>query len=109
LNHGAVGRFSRGHFSCQSVRARTQSGSYPYNPIPVTIGFAAAASAAFPFGLPPLTLRAELFERFEAPISGHRALVLTEVGVLENLGAQILLRSSRLGNEKYHSKRCRHI
>jgi len=97
LNHGAVGRFSRNGFSCQSVGTRLEGGSYPENPVPVTVGFAAAASAAFPFGLPPLTLPARYLEAFEDPIRDHHQLVLTDGGVLENLGVQLLLRSRRFG------------
>ena len=99
LNHGAVGRFSRRGFSCESVGVRTQQGSYPDYPLAVTVGFAAAASAAFPFGLPPLCLSAKDLGPLQEPIRGQRQLVLTDGGVLENLGTQLLLRSQHFGTK----------
>ncbi len=95
LNHAEVGRFSRNGFSCRAVGKPEVSGSYPETAVPVTVGFAAAASAAFPFGLPPLSLPTTWLPAFEPPIADHRTLVLTDGGVIENLGVQVLLRSHR--------------
>lgn len=97
LNHAAVARFSRGGLSCDWVGERDSSGSYPEHPLDRTVGFAAAASAAFPFGLPPLTLPARELLPLQEEIREHRELVLTDGGVLENLGVQVLLRSRRFG------------
>lgn len=97
LNHAAVGRFSRGGFSCDGVGVRTAAG-YPEVPLDgVSLGFATAASAAFPFGLPPLSLhRARLGNvAFTEALDGLVRLVLTDGGILENLGVQTLLRSTR--------------
>ena len=59
LNNAQVGRFSRGGFSCEDLAPLEPSGSYPELKVDhVTTGFAAAASAAFPFGLAPLPLPA---------------------------------------------------
>lgn len=99
LNHAAVGRFSRGGFSCDGVGARTADG-YPEVPLDgVTLGFATAASAAFPFGLPPLSLRRARLGgvAFTDALAGLDRLVLTDGGILENLGVQTLLRSARFG------------
>jgi NTE family protein len=95
LNHAATGRFSQGGFSCRSVGPLEESGSYPETPLDVTVGFAAAASAAFPFGLPPLPLPVRGLPDLTEPIQGQRKLLLTDGGVLENLGAERLLRSGR--------------
>lgn len=98
LNHGAVARFSRDGLSCDGVGERERSGSYPMHEIEwLTVGWAAAASAAFPFGLPPLSLAARHLPPLSGSIRGHRQIVLTDGGVLENLGVQTLLRSRRFG------------
>jgi len=102
LNHGQVGRFSRGGFSCQDVGAG-QDGHYPEHSLhpSVTLGFATAASAAFPFGLPPVKLHPKKIGNgsveFTGQLTGHPYLLITDGGVLENLGVQTLLRSSRFG------------
>jgi NTE family protein len=99
LNHGQVGRFSRGGFSCLDVGTRNASGGYPEVPVSVTVGFAAAASAAFPFGLPPLRLAKKALgpAALTGRLQGHGSLVLTDGGVLENLGVQTLMSSGRFG------------
>ena len=96
LNHAMPGRFSRGGFSCAGVGTRTASGSYPEQLLPNrSLGFAVAASAAFPFALPPLALdRSELLP-LHGTIADHRRLYLTDGGVLENLGVERLLSSGR--------------
>ncbi len=98
LNHGQVGRFSREGFSCLDLGHRDGQGGYPQVAVPVTLGFAAAASAAFPFGLPPVSLQSRtLGVPLTGALKGHRKIVLTDGGVLENLGVQTLLRSDRFG------------
>lgn len=99
LNHAMAARFSRGGFSCDLVGEREDAGSYPEVSLDRTVGFAAAASAAFPFALPPLSLPASDLAPLQGAIRDHRALLLTDGGVLENLGVQLLLRSRRFGTK----------
>ena len=100
LNNGQVGRFSQGGFSAAGVGKFTQ-GSYPEGLVEgLSLGMATVSSAAYPFGLPPLSLAAK---RFAFPLTGaldgHQKLVLTDGGILENLGVQTLLRSKRFGTK----------
>lgn len=97
LNHAQVVRFSPFGLSCIGVGASGREGSLPNYPLSnrISLGFATAASAAFPFGLPPLKLpRADIQgARFVEALRGQEALWLTDGGVLENLGIQTLMRS----------------
>ena len=59
---------------------------------------AVMASAAFPIGLPPLTLRKRDFPkgtRFRDLLAGTTKIHLTDGGVLENLGIQTLVKRGR--------------
>jgi len=107
VNNGQVGKFSKEGFSAPRVRPR-EDPPRPYDagnnlPVPLPdfrLSRAVAASAAFPVGLPPLTLsrkkdlkNALFFEELEK----HDRLTLTDGGVLENLGVQSLIKSQRFG------------
>jgi predicted acylesterase/phospholipase RssA len=98
LNTGGSGRFSQEGYSCAGV-GEVVHGAYPFAKISgLTLGFATAASAAFPFGLPPLSIpqrRVDLV--FAHRLAGHRKLVLTDGGILENLGIERLLQSDAFG------------
>jgi predicted acylesterase/phospholipase RssA len=97
LNHAQNVRFSREGVSGIGIGADGTSGSLPFFPLDerLTLGFATAASAAFPFGLPPLVLERRYIPgaKFVAGLSGLEEIWLTDGGVLENLGVQTLLRS----------------
>lgn len=96
LEHGMTARFARGGFSCEGVGIRAPGGSLPeYRLARRTLGFAVAASAAFPFALPPLTLDREELGPFKGDLLKHTRLHLTDGGVLENLGVERLLASER--------------
>jgi predicted acylesterase/phospholipase RssA len=99
LNHAQVVRFSRNGLSCIGVGSDGKTGSLPEFSLSdrLRLGFPTAASAAFPFGLPPLVLKRSDIQdaRFVGPLKGLDALCLTDGGVLENLGVQTLLRSRR--------------
>jgi predicted acylesterase/phospholipase RssA len=91
MNHAMPGRFSRGGFSCAGVGAMVDD-HYPEVPLQKRdLGFGVAASACFPFALPPLTLGADELLPLEGELTGQRALYLTDGGVLENLGVERLL------------------
>jgi predicted acylesterase/phospholipase RssA len=97
LNHAQNVRFSREGVSGVGIGADGKRGSLPFFPLDrrITLGFATAASAAFPFGLPPLVLERRHIQgaKFVAGLSGLEEIWLTDGGVLENLGVQTLLRS----------------
>ena len=101
LNNGQVGKFSRWGFSTSGLGGdRDADGSNAAVPLPkFRLARAAAASAAFPIGLPPLMLGAK--ELAGAPrtglLEGDDPLALSDGGVLENLGVQTLLKSHRFG------------
>lgn len=102
MDTGQVGRFSREGFSSTGLRPSgapiTSNPVAPLRHYPVAL--AAAASAAFPIGLPPVYLmRGRDIPRDwgEARVDSHRRLALTDGGVLENLGVQTLLKSKRFG------------
>ncbi len=106
LNHAQTGRFSREGFSTwglgeRRVDARTQRASYPFLPVAdMPLGWAAAASAAFPVGLPPLNLPVSRWFRGQPLAEGlekQETLALSDGGVLENLGVQTLIKSGRFG------------
>jgi predicted acylesterase/phospholipase RssA len=101
LNHAQVARFSPFGVSCIGIGASGQHGSLPHFPLAkhLKLGFPTAASAAFPFGLPPLELkRSEMGDpRFVEGLAGLDSIHLTDGGVLENLGVQTLLRSKTFG------------
>lgn len=98
LNNGQVGKFDRNGFSAWHVAGGGEGPSHivPWRDFP--LAQAVAASAAFPVGLPPLTLPLKDFPEgttFSGPLEGARAIYLTDGGVLENLGIQTLLKSHR--------------
>ncbi len=102
MNTGQVGRFSREGFSSTGIRPpAADPGSNPMVALPgFPIAHAAAASAAFPIGLPPVyLLRGKDIPKDwgEGSVASHRRLALTDGGVLENLGVQTLLKSKRFG------------
>lgn len=94
LNHAMPARFSQDGFSCSSVGQRLEDGSYPETALDNRdLGFAVAASACFPFALPPLTLNQSELPPFQGSLAGQTELYLTDGGVLENLGVERLLGS----------------
>lgn len=97
LNHGQVGRFTKDGFATWNLRTRERR-LLPCK-ANVSLGLATAASAAFPFGLPPVVLKIGDLEGAEPEehLFGHRALYLTDGGVLENLGVQTLMKSRTYG------------
>jgi predicted acylesterase/phospholipase RssA len=99
LNNAKTGRFSQTGYSSEGVGERGPTGSYPEHHVDgVSIGFATAASAAFPFGLPPLSIASD---RFKAPVDPRlgKRLLFTDGGILENLGVERLLKSQRFGTD----------
>jgi predicted acylesterase/phospholipase RssA len=101
LNHAQVARFSPFGISCIGVGESGERGSLPHFPLAkhIKLGFPTAASAAFPFGLPPLELKRKDMgdPRFVEGLAGLDSIHLTDGGVLENLGVQTLLRSQTFG------------
>jgi predicted acylesterase/phospholipase RssA len=102
LNSGQVGRFSREGFSSTGIgpagAPRSSNPICPIDDFPVSVS--AAASAAFPIGLPPIYLQIEKHIPkgwCNALASGTKRLALTDGGVLENLGIQTLIKSRRFG------------
>jgi hypothetical protein len=98
MNNGQVGKFSQLGFSTGGLH---MPGANPAHQVPMPdfpIALAVAASAAFPVGLPPLVLARKRFPQnleFRGSLTGARSIVLTDGGVLENLGIQTLLKSDR--------------
>jgi predicted acylesterase/phospholipase RssA len=95
LNHGQVGKFAKEGFKCAGLSP--PEGGNPWAPLPdFPLALAAAASAAFPVGLPPVYLH-----RGEGGVPEGwgltralreaKVIALTDGGVLENLGVQTLL------------------
>jgi NTE family protein len=104
MNHAMPGRFSREGFSCEGVGKpiKDPSGNPHYPEVPLTkrnLGFGVAASACFPFALPPLRLGADELLPFEGRLERQKALYLTDGGVLENLGVERLLSDSRFSSK----------
>lgn len=101
LNHGQVGKFSRDGFSTLNLGNESDSdGSNVAVPLPgFKLARAAAASAAFPIGLPPIYLSSRELAgaRRVGLLAGNDPLALSDGGVLENLGVQTLLKSHRFG------------
>lgn len=102
MNTGQLGRFSREGFSSTGIRPPgADPASNPIVPLPnFPVARAAAASAAFPIGLPPVYLlrgRDIPKDWGEGSVAAHRRFALTDGGVLENLGVQTLLKSKRFG------------
>lgn len=102
MNTGQVGRFSREGFSSTGLRpAGAPATSNPVASLPMyPVALAAAASAAFPIGLPPIYLlwgRELPVEWQNEGLRSNSKIALTDGGVLENLGAQTLLKSKRFG------------
>jgi NTE family protein len=100
LNHGQVGKFSRYGFSTYDLGNSRPGGGSAAVPMPqFKLARAAAASAAFPVGLPPLLL--DESELGDAPrtglLEGNDPLALSDGGVLENLGVQTLLKGRVFG------------
>ena len=95
LNNAHTGRFSQTGYSSEGVGERQADGSYAECEAEVSIGFATACSAAFPFGLPPLSIASDRFPHVD-PRLGKR-LLFTDGGILENLGVERLLKSKRFG------------
>ncbi len=94
MNHAMPARFSREGFSCSDVGEMLSDKSYPVKALEHRdLGFAVAASACFPFVLPPLTLNQNELLPFEGRLAGQTELSLTDGGVLENLGVERLLAS----------------
>lgn len=100
MESAEVGKFTAEGFSVGTVRGDIAKGrAYP-------LGFAAAASAAFPIGLAPVAFDVARWmgpvdfprERF-AP--GTTKLHLTDGGVLENLGFQTLWKSARFATRNF--------
>ncbi|MGE0398772.1 MAG: patatin-like phospholipase family protein [Kofleriaceae bacterium] len=95
LNNASAGRFSRDGYSGKGVGTRGDGDNHPITKIDgLTLGFATAASAAFPFGLPPLVIKRRAIQ---GPCDGFDKLVLTDGGILENLGIERLLQSGTFG------------
>ena len=98
LNNGQVAKFGRDGFSAWGVSVPGAKPSYvvPWSSFP--LARAVMASAAFPIGLPPLTLRKRDFPkgtRFKDLLAGTTKIHLTDGGVLENLGVQTLVKGRR--------------
>ena len=98
LNNGQIAKFTRDGFSVWGI---TVPGARPSHVVPwkdFPLARAVAASAAFPIGLPPLTLLLRDFPsgtQFSYSLAGVKKIYLTDGGVLENLGIQTLLKSRR--------------
>ena len=98
LNSGQIAKFGRDGFSAWGISV---PGANPSHVVPWTdfpLARAVVASAAFPVGLPPITLRKRDFPRgtkFGGKFAGEAKVSLTDGGVLENLGVQTLLKSHR--------------
>ena len=98
LNSGQIAKFGRDGFSAWGISV---PGANPSHVVPWTglpLARAVVASAAFPVGIPPLTLRKRDFPRgtkFSGKFTGEDKVYLTDGGVLENLGVQTLLKSHR--------------
>lgn len=95
LNHGQVGHFAKEGFRCPGLSP--PEGGNPWAPLSeFPLALAAAASAAFPVGLPPVYLRrgeGGLPEGWglTPALREAKVIALTDGGVLENLGVQPLL------------------
>jgi predicted acylesterase/phospholipase RssA len=103
MNNAATGRWSQNGFSCAGIGKRDPvTDSWPEGPVKnASIGFATATSAAFPFGLPPLPIARD---RFGFDFVGKdfvdcTKLLFTDGGILENLGTERLLHSTRFGTD----------
>ena len=98
LNNGQIAKFARDGFSVWGISV---PGTGPPHVVPWSefpLAHAVAASAAFPIGLPPITLRLSEFPlgtQFGDSLAGAKEIYLTDGGVLENLGIQTLLKSRR--------------
>ncbi len=103
MNNAATGRWSQNGFSCEDIGTLDANGSWPEGPVKdASIGFATATSAAFPFGLPPLPIARDRFSfDFAGPpeFRDCTELLFTDGGILENLGTERLLHSTRFGTE----------
>ena len=97
LNSGQIAKFGKDGFSAWGISVPRANPSHvvPWTDLP--LARAVVASAAFPIGIPPLTLLKRDFPRgtkFSDKFAGEE-VYLTDGGVLENLGVQTLLRSHR--------------
>jgi predicted acylesterase/phospholipase RssA len=96
MNHGQVGKFARQGFKTIGLIPPESKAFSEWMPLPkYKVALAAAASAAFPVGLPPVYLRRgkhvpQGWGDTEA-LRAQKLFALTDGGVLENLGLQTLL------------------
>ena len=101
LNTGQVGKFTHEGFSTFGLGQRQPNGSNQRVPVPqIPLSLAAAASAAYPFGLPAVTMKRKKHFAdipFTYGLTGHDEIVLVDGGILENLGAQTLIKSRGYG------------
>ena len=102
MNTGQVGKFGLHGFSSTGLWApgEGQARSNASVALPgFSVALAAAASAAFPIGLPPVYLYQgkEIPDGWGGPALLHGRMALIDGGVLENLGVQTLLKSKRFG------------
>ena len=98
LNNGQVAKFERDGFSAWEVSVPGATPPHVVSWPDFPLARAVVASAAYPIGLPPLTLRREDFPRgtrFRGLLAGATKIHLTDGGVLDNLGVQTLLKSHR--------------
>lgn len=96
MDTGQVGKFTKEGFSGTNISGPAGRSIIPMNDFPVAL--AAAASAAFPVGLPPVyLLRGKHLPEGAAggDLASHKKLSLIDGGVLENLGVQTLFKSQR--------------
>lgn len=100
LNDGQVGKFAKDGFSAWGLRKPGAEVSHVV-PLPAfSLALAVAASAAFPIGLPPVTLDWSNLApdvTLTGSLTGATKMAVTDGGVLENLGVQTLLASERFG------------
>jgi predicted acylesterase/phospholipase RssA len=100
LNSGQVGRFSKNGFSTFGLGPLEAGSNAPVACDAFPLARAAAASAAFPVGLPPIYLRKRRWfadVRMMGDLEGQSMLALSDGGVIENLGTQTLLKSRTFG------------
>jgi predicted acylesterase/phospholipase RssA len=102
MNTGQVGKFGRHGFSSTGLWAPGERQARSNAPVALptfSVALAAAASAAFPIGLPPVYLYGgkDIPDGWSGPALLHGRIALIDGGVLENLGVQTLLKSKRFG------------
>jgi predicted acylesterase/phospholipase RssA len=100
LNSAQVARFSNNGLSSLGIGSKSDDGDLPeYTGPRLSLAFATAASAAYPFGLAPVRLRSGDLNgaTFTGPLEGLEEVLLADGGILEDMGVQTLLRSPRFG------------